>query len=169
MGNLRRVLDLGNHGKVCAALKDLDAGADLGFVKAAVAAQTRAWLALSKRHLQTAKAIRVQLQRDWRCTVSRAYYAAYTAARAIRYFVHGQFDSSAADHKKASELPDDFPDRDQWREFLVILRDDRNKADYHPWRETYWELSESPDKLLDRSARFVGLACQYLRERGVQP
>lgn len=69
-------------------------------------------------------------RKDWRQCVSRLYYASYAASRAVRLEVDGHFTTEPTDHKRIGDLPNDFPRREQFRNQLASLRDDRNLADY---------------------------------------
>lgn len=71
-----------------------------------------------------------QNNRAWRQKISRLYYGAYNVSRAVRLCVSGEYSSDPADHKKISELPDDFPHQATYNNRLSVLRGDRNLCDY---------------------------------------
>jgi hypothetical protein len=67
---------------------------------------------------------------NWRQRISRDYYGAYNVARAVRLANDGSYSTDVGDHKKATELPDAFPNQSTHSNRLGVLRDDRNLADY---------------------------------------
>ena len=71
-----------------------------------------------------------QNNRSWRQKVSRLYYGAYNASRAVRLCVTGEYSADSGDHKKIGNLPDGFPNRATYSNRLSTLRDDRNLCDY---------------------------------------
>ena len=164
---LRALLQFKNPRELCSGLREIDPAADVDFIEDAIAEQTKAWLRLAEKHLKTADVVRASAGADWRSVVSRSYYAAYTTARALRFYVAGTWLRSSADHKAAADLPSDFPDRDRWHLDLVAMRDDRNKADYDPWSDTYWQLEFSPDGHVLLAGTFMKVARRYLRGRGL--
>ena len=66
------------------------------------------WLQLACEHMEDAKTAMAS-SRD-RSAYSRSYYAAYNASKSIRYIANGSVSLTGDDHKKASHLPDDFPE-----------------------------------------------------------
>ena len=67
----------------------------------------------------------------WRHCVSRLYYAAFCAARAVKLEVDGEYSASVAEHGNVwKSLPRKFPDRDRFANRLAVLRNDRNICDY---------------------------------------
>jgi hypothetical protein len=73
---------------------------------------------------------RRQNNRAWRQKVSRFYYGAYNASRALRLCERGDFSTDASDHKKVGDLPGPLPSRARFENQLNALRDDRNLCDY---------------------------------------
>ena len=67
----------------------------------------------------------------WRHCISRLYYAAFCAARAVKLEVDGEYSASVGEHDNVwKRLPKRFPDRDRFANRLAILRSDRNICDY---------------------------------------
>lgn len=84
----------------------------------------------------------------------------------MRYYVHGGVSLDADDHKKVGDLPDDFPARQRWVQFLVDLRDARNKGDYDPWPDTHRTLPLSTHDAVALAGEFVREVRAYLKSRG---
>jgi uncharacterized protein (UPF0332 family) len=102
---------------------------------------------------------------DWRQAVSRLYYAAYAASRAIRLEVDGHYTTEPEDHRRVGDLPNSFTKREQFKNQLEALREDRNLADYDH-SATEKELIFSVDEATDIVKEFLELARRYLGERG---
>lgn len=103
---------------------------------------------------------------DWRQRVSRLYYAAYNARRAVQLEVHGKYSTDVSDHSKVDELPDGFPHRERYARQLTDLREDRNLADYsHAGRET--DLISPPADYEKLVSDFLTDAQTFLNTRGV--
>ena len=126
----------------------------------------RRWYRLSQQHLRAARAAG-NASRQWRCAVSRSYYAAYSASRAARYFVSGRVRLDVKDHDHVGDLPDDFPQRGQWASFLVQLRKDRNVSDYDPWDKCRQKLYYAPAEVPGKVDDFLRHTRDYLRQRGI--
>jgi hypothetical protein len=144
-----------NHSEFCRGLRTLDlsgASADLTDHAHHVGL---CWLQLASDHLEDAKAALASSRE--RSSYSRAYYAAYNASKTIRYVVDGTVSLKGDDHRRASELPDDFPEVEKWASTITNLYEHRLKADYDNWRSTRAELTLSP-------AETVGLAEQFITE-----
>jgi uncharacterized protein (UPF0332 family) len=122
------------------------------------------WLKLAIRHLADAKAC--QKQRGTRRAVfSRAYYAVYNASKAVRYVTHGSVSLRGDDHQKAVELPDDFPDVQNWAVDINRMREHRQKADYDGWEATPKEFALTTTKSLELATAFVAEAREYLDDK----
>jgi len=130
----------------------------------AVKTTCRYHITLASDHLAAARSSKGP---HWRTRVSRAYYAAYAASRAVRFYVTGGFSSEVEDHKKVAELPDDFPGLADWNDALTQMRHDRNLADYDAWPDCREKLNKPPLDTFDLASRFVQEAKRYLRARGV--
>jgi uncharacterized protein (UPF0332 family) len=123
----------------------------------------RCWLRLAHEHMNDAKAA-IGLNCD-RAVYSRSYYAAYNASKSIRYVVNGSVSLTADDHKKAADLPDDFPEVDKWAAEITSLREHRLRADYDNWGDTGSEHSLSAKDVIDLAEQFLSEAKQYLEAK----
>jgi hypothetical protein len=122
------------------------------------------WLRLAIRHLADAKVS--QKQRGTRRAVfSRAYYAVYNASKAVRFVVNGAVSLRGDDHQKAADLPDDFPNVDNWVVDINRLREHRLMADYDGWQATPTEFSLTSRKSLELANSFIGEATRYLANK----
>ncbi len=159
--------DFPNHQRVRRGLESiLDADA-LAAYDDAVHATCLCIMKLAAAHLRTAKNPS-SVRDNWRLVVSRAYYAAYNASKAVRYLVQGQVAGDVDDHKKVADLPNDFPERVFWTSVLIEMRIDRNIADYEPWPGCLRRLAASPKKAVEYADRFVQTVRSYLKDRGVR-
>ena len=121
------LLNLGNVRKVKKELSGILDEAALERIEREIQSNVTALLALAQRHYRFA--VR-QSRPNWRQRVSRLYYAAYNASRAVRLLVTGDYSSNVKDHQKFNKLPNDFPSRDRYVNKLAVLREDRNTCDY---------------------------------------
>lgn len=163
---LNDFLELQNHRQVRRILEGFAEGADISWFDRTAVTVCKQWLRLAQYHLQVARSL-VNSNRNWRSVVSRSYYAVYTASRTVRFYVEGSVKLDVDDHKRVGDLPNDFPKKPEWSNFVVELRRDRNLADYEPWQHVRRSLTHSPNKALKKSAEFVGESRKYLRQRGV--
>lgn len=161
------ILELGNHARVLRILELISGRSDLSWYNEEVHAVVCRWVNLAMQHLRTARGLAPK-PRNWRGVVSRSYYAAYNASRALRYAVSGSIKLDVDDHKVVGDLPPDFPNRAAWSTFLIDLRKDRNLADYEPWTKTLSALSERPRTSLDRTEEFLRQSKTYLRKKGIK-
>lgn len=123
----------------------------------------RALLDLAHEHYRFSVA---HARSHWRQRVSRLYYAAYNARRAVNLHSSGHFSQEVSDHRK-SKLPDDFPARQRYEERLGNLRNDRNLADYAHFAEEedlLLEPSDSNQLVQD----FLNDSIDYLNNRGLE-
>jgi hypothetical protein len=152
-----------NHGLYIGKLRQL------GFLEAAREVKRNAayigmcWLSLATEHLEDARAS-LQAGRR-RSTLSRAYYAAYNASKAVRYVVVGSVSLAGDDHGKASELPDDFPSVGYWSATIVKLFENRLISDYDNWASSSADMSLKPDEAFELAERFVEKAREYFHAR----
>jgi hypothetical protein len=160
------IIEVGNHAKILALLRQMAGGANLAWYDLKVYEVVRRWLLLASQHLGVARRL-VTKPRQWRSTVSRSYYAAYNASRSVRYFVQGQVKLTGEDHQSVGELPNDFPNRASWSSFLTDLRKDRNIADYEPWPEAKLMLSLPPRDSYLKARELLTVSRAYLRGKGV--
>jgi len=165
---LRPILELPNHAKVRRVLHGFCSPGALQFLDDAVTEQAACWFRLGVKHLRVARKLDLKARDEWRSVGSRAYYAAYSASKAIRYLTTGDTLTDAADHKRVGDLPDDFPNKNGWAVFLNDLRDARNRCDYDPWPDTKSALPLPVHELSAQAAKFVREARAYLKQRGVK-
>jgi hypothetical protein len=108
-----------------------------------------------------------QNNRSWRQKISRLYYGAYNASRAVRLCVTGEYSVDSTDHKKIEILPDDFPNKNSYGNRLGVLREDRNLCDYDHTAKLA-DLVVGVNDAADLVERFLKDAGNYLRRRGVR-
>lgn len=149
-----------NHGKFCAALRVLGYKSTSQGIAEFAHHVGLCWLQLAIEHLQDAKAARSSGCN--RSTYSRSYYAVYNASKAVRFLVTGSVSLNADDHKKASELPDDFPDVEKWANVIIGLYEHRLRADYDNWSSTASQHSMRIEEAVDLAEQFTNAAKQYL-------
>jgi hypothetical protein len=118
---------------------------------------------LGQEHLVDAYAA-LQAGRN-RAAFSRSYYAAYNASKCIRYIASGVVSLNGDDHRKASELPDDFPSVDRWSAVIPRLLEHREFADYDNWRFTASQHSLSSQQAYELAAEFLDVAKRYLHQK----
>lgn len=157
------LLNLGNARKVKANLSAILDDTALNLIEKEIHANTLGLYALARHHFRFA--VR-QPPQFWRQRVSRLYYGAYNAARAVRLFKSGEYSTDAKDHQKFSQLPEDFPGRSRYSTELQVLREDRNLCDYdHLSIASSLALGTSESTILVRE--FLHDVESYLREQGV--
>lgn len=136
----------------------LDAG-ELGKIQAAINENVQQLVNLSRSHLLFAES--AAGQSSWRQRVSRGYYSTYCMSRAVRLKSSGYYNTEPTDHKKIGELPNNFPDKSTWEDFLIKFRADRNLADYdHTVSEQALELTSHT--YVSEARRFHQVARNYL-------
>ena len=121
------LLNLGNPRKVKYNLSGLLGAAALERIESEIAENTDALISLARAHYRFA--VR-QSSPNWRQKISRLYYAGYSASRAVRLYVNGEYSRDVQDHQKFGNLPEDFPHKSTYINKLAILREDRNTCDY---------------------------------------
>lgn len=152
-----------NPRKVIRCLASIVPADELAKIETELRQNVQQLMRLGQAHLRSAKQASGPL--SWRQRVSRGYYGAYAASRAIRLEVAGFYSSDAGDHKKIGDLPDDFNAATRWKDFLMKFRADRNLADYdHSVSESALEL-RSVDYLA-HAEDFLKEARRYLLARG---
>ena len=139
---------------------DLAMQSDLALFDGNVTGVASCWFRLAQEHLDDAR-VALSSGRS-RAVYSRAYYGAYNASKAVRYLVNGEVSLKGDDHRKASELPDDFPRVDHWSRVITELYEDRLRADYENWANTPAEHTHLPDECLRHADGFVAECRQYL-------
>ncbi len=159
------LLNLGNVRKVKNNLSGVLDEAALELIEREIQANAAALLALARHHYHFAER---QLGPNWRQKVSRLYYAAYNAARAVRLLITGDYSTDVKDHQKFDKLPSDFPSRDRYVNQLAVLREDRNTCDYdHISRARDLVLGTRDSTELVRE--FLKDASTYLSDKGMNP
>ena len=121
------------------------------------------WYRLAKSHLHDAD--KAKAANSERATYSCAYYAAYNASKAIRYLVSGTVSLKADDHKKASSLPDNFPNPDAWAEKITKLYENRLLADYDNWSTIESDYSLAPEQALNAARDFLRETRDFLNSK----
>ena len=112
------------------------------------------WYRLGQEHLVDARF--AEIGGRFRSAYSRAYYAAYNASKALRYFAQGYVSLLGDDHKKAGiDLPDDFPQVEQWSQKITLLLEYRQRADYDNWSGTVGEFALSAAECCDIAEQFI--------------
>jgi len=135
----------------------------LDAIEDALCQNVRELYALARRHYTFAKRLNPP---DWRHCVSRSYYSAYTAARAVRLYVKGEYSTDVKDHQRFWELPADFPAKDRFANQLSILREDRNLCDYdHTARAADLVLGRADSLAL--AGEFLQYTKAYLGQKGL--
>jgi hypothetical protein len=121
---------------------------------------TTRWFQLAQDHLREgAASLKVGAART---TYSRSYYAAYNASKAVRYMVKGFVSLKGDDHKRASDLPEDFPYAAARGQEITSLYENRLRADYDNWSTTAGEFTCSPQEALRLASIVVDEARLYL-------
>ncbi|NTE60862.1 hypothetical protein G6L68_09420 [Agrobacterium fabrum] len=105
---------------------------------------------LALHHFEFAERQRSQ---EWRQKVSRNYYACYNASKALRFQVEGAYSTDVSDHKKIGDLPDDFPNRDYFKNKIETMRTDRNSCDY--------DHAVAEEDLIDSSADIAKITHEF--------
>jgi hypothetical protein len=151
-----------NPYNVISNLGGLLSAPQLQILRDEVRANVRTLFALGRSHYQFAAGLPAA---QWRQRVSRLYYGAYNARRAITLEVDGSFSIDSSDHKNVSQIPDDFPNVAVFRVRIPNLREDRNMADYnHLAQET--DLVSPVNDYQDLVRDFIAVASVYLTNRG---
>lgn len=130
-----------------------------------IAENARGLLALAEDHLSHAG--RFRKQKGWRQAISRLYYAAYNAFRAVRLYTDGHYSTDGSDHKRLNTLPSDFPERETYANRLQTLREDRNLCDYDH-AATVSDLIASRQEHAALVSQFIADVKRYLSTKGLQ-
>jgi hypothetical protein len=118
------------------------------------------WFDLGVLHLEDAR-YAASGARD-RSAYSRAYYAAYSASKAVRYLQIGYVSLKGDDHGKAPDLPDDFPEVDTWSARITTLYEHRLRADYDNWIDSPPKQSTSTAECVAWAEQFIDVTRQYV-------
>jgi len=152
-----------NHAEFRSILVELSLARDLAAFDQHVERVTRCWFDLGREHLKDAEA--AYHARRTRSVYSRAYYAVYNASKAVRYHVNGVVSLKGDDHKKASDLPGDFPDVAKWTARIPEMYEHRLRADYDNWRLTSQEHVLQPQDCLALAKQFLQECQQYIQTK----
>jgi hypothetical protein len=97
---------------------------------------------------------------------SRAYYAAYNASKALRYFSIGRVSLLGDDHKRAGiDLPDDFPNVDIWSKDMTQLLEHRQRADYDNWSSTQSQFTLTALECCDLAENFISEVASFFASK----
>ncbi len=157
------LLNLGNPWKVKENLSSILDKAALDRIETEIEENVLALLGLAKRYYHFA---RKQSSPNWRQEISRLYYAAYNASRAVRLYVSGDYSTDVRDHQKYERLPDDFPNRAQYVNQIAVLRTDRNICDYEH-ASTASDLALGSTKSTELVEAFLNDVMTYLAGKGL--
>lgn len=152
-----------NHGEFCAKLRTLGLTVASSDIADNAKHVTLCWLRLAVEHLEDAQ-VAQSLGRD-RSAYSRAYYAVYNASKSVRYTHAGAVTLTGDDHKRAPDLPDDFPNVEHWAESITKLLEHRQRADYDNWASTRSELALSSEEVVKTAEEFLTEARGYLQAK----
>ncbi len=118
------------------------------------------WFELGVEHLDESR--KTLAAKCPRATYSRAYYATYNVSKAVRFLVTGSVSMKGDDHKRAPDLPDDFPHPARWSKEITMLYENRLYADYDNWRSTSADFTTTPSDAVKTAELFIGDARTYL-------
>ena len=161
----RRYIDLvTNHRELGGTLDRLGhAAASVGLLQQAEEIAL-CWFRLAQEHLVDAS--QAEHAGRARSAYSRAYYAAYNASKALRYFANGQVSLLGDDHKRAGiDLPDDFPNIDTWSRDITQLLEHRQRADYDNWSTTQTQFMLTPKQCCDLADAFVNEVANFFHSK----
>lgn len=159
------LLRAGNCRKIQRNLKTILSPESTASLEAEIERNTRGLLNLGLQHFRFARKLP---RRYWRQRVSRCYYGAYNASRALRLYVKGEYSTDSQDHAKVGDLPDDFPETNTFKTLFDTLRADRNSCDYdHECREA--DLLVPVQQSIGTVDNFLRLVNAYLRSRSGVP
>ena len=152
-----------NHAEYRGGLVEIGLTSDLAVFDSKVADVSLAWLNLGTEHLEDARGA-LAANRNW-SIYSRSYYAVYNASKAVRYRVKGGVSLHGDDHRKAGDLPDDFPNVAHWTAVIAEMYAHRLRADYDNWTKTQGEQTISPNDCIVHAQRFLADCADYLRSK----
>jgi hypothetical protein len=102
----------------------------------------------------------------WRQCTSRLYFGSYAVYRSVRLEVDGHYSTESSEHRRVGDMPADFLKREQFRNQLTALREDRKLADYdHTATES--DLVRPVADAILTVEDFLATARSYLTNRGV--
>jgi hypothetical protein len=159
----RLLLDeIKNHAEFKSKLTRLNLTSDFAVLDAAVVDVVKSWFQLARLHGEEL----ADLDPDKlpRAVYSRAYYAAYSASKAVRYMSRGIVSLHGDDHRKVSDLPDSFPDVDTWARDLQVMYEHRLRADYDNWTQTSSQHTLKPKECGELAQRFLTVCETFLND-----
>jgi uncharacterized protein (UPF0332 family) len=119
---------------------------------------------LAKLHLNQASS--ASAQREYRCAISRGYYAMYQSMRAVVFLVNQGDDHE--DHSALStKIPTDFPSQASWANELKNARVARNAADYDPYPTDSGHWEDLSKAIVKAANTLLSLTETYLKGKGV--
>lgn len=122
---------------------------------------------LARNFLDAAGRLRRMKPPLHRNSISRSYYSMYHAARAISYLTTPGDDHQ--DHKDLHKgVPEDFPNKEQWKNDLKSARLQRNEADYEPYPNLEAEFGDISRAQLAVATSFLAASELYLAGKGCQ-
>ncbi|WP_146257564.1 hypothetical protein [Stenotrophomonas maltophilia] len=157
------LLASGNPRKMIRNLSLIFSEEQLGRIQGAVNSEAALLYKLAENHRDFALAIDAS---QWWQVISRLYYAAYNARRALTLINDGAFSTDASDHKNVDGLPDGLQNKSTYANKLKNLREDRNLFDYS-------HLASEQDLMISVVdakgfvSAFMAEAHGFLLERGV--
>jgi hypothetical protein len=106
-------------------------------------------------------------QSDWRQQVSRLYYGAYNAKRAVALINSGHYSTDSSDHQRTDDLPGAMANKSSHQNKLKSLREDRNLCDYS-FSASVTDLVLSPHDATAFCRDFLQDCKAFLIQKGVQ-
>jgi hypothetical protein len=157
-----------NHGEFSRKLRALQFPSSEATFDSYVHHVALCWFKLAKDHLVDARAALRATRR--RAVYSRSYYAAYNASKCVRFIASGAVGLHGDDHRKASDLPDTFPDVAKWSQALTTLYENRLFADYDNWSTTNTNFSLTPRESFELAREFIRQSATFIESKyGVVP
>ncbi|ATN34472.1 hypothetical protein ACO34A_11735 [Rhizobium sp. ACO-34A] len=159
----KEFLKAGNPRKIVACYAGLLGAGLTKIVEDELEIHAKAIYALSVDHFEFAER---QKSAEWRQKVSRYYYACYNASKAVRFHFDANLSTDVSDHKKIGELPNDFPNREYYKNTLDAMRTDRNSCDYDH-AVTVTDLLKKPEETGKIAEEFLADVQSYCLSRGL--
>jgi uncharacterized protein (UPF0332 family) len=157
------ILLIGNPYSAINNLQGTLSSDEINKIRVAIQKEVKLLFELGQSHFNFAKNID---HKEWRQKVSRLYYAAYNARRAVQLQDSGKYSTDVSDHKEINNLPENLENKAIYGELLKKLRDDRNLADYsHIGKAT--DLFNSTQDFEDQVEKFLIDCKKYLSNAGV--
>lgn len=157
------VLLIGNPVKLVRNLAGVLTPAQLRRIRSAVDNEAKLLYQLGVEHYQFALSLDA---RHWRQKVSRFYYGAYNAKRAVSLCHDGSFATDSSDHGRIDQLPDGFVNAATYAVKLKALREDRNLADYSHFA-TEADLVVPLSEVIELVGGFLDQVRKFLIGKGV--